>query len=60
MKPLQKSWDDTVLLCMLLELVEHFEVLLVNRLVGGGREVDVGFLAATPLVNAVLNLNNHQ
>jgi len=30
MKPLQKFWDDTVLLCMLLELVKHFEVLLVN------------------------------
>jgi hypothetical protein len=57
MKPLQKFGDDTVLLCMLLELVKHFEVLLVNRLVGGGCEVDVGFVAATPLVNAVLDLN---
>ena len=41
MKPLQKFWDDTMLLRMLLKLVEHFEVLLVNRLVGGGREVNV-------------------
>ena len=60
MKPLQKFWDDTMLLRMLHKLVEHFEVLLVNRLVGGGREVNVSFLAATPLVNAVLNLNTHQ
>jgi len=60
MKPLQKFWDNTMLLCMLFELVKHFEVLLVNRLVGGGCEVDVSFLAATPLVNAVLNLNTHQ
>jgi hypothetical protein len=51
MKPLQKFWDDTMLLRMLLKLVEHFEVLLVNRLVGDGREVNVSFLATTPLVD---------
>jgi hypothetical protein len=49
-----------MLLRMLLKLVKHFEVLLVNRLVGGGREVNVSFLATTLLVNAVLNLNTHQ
>ena len=59
MKPLQDFREDTVVLSMLLKPIKLIEVLFIYWFVGCSREMDVGLVSATPLINGVLNLNNN-
>jgi len=58
MKPLQNFGEDAVLLCMLLKLIKHPEMLFIYWFVGNGREIDVSLVSTTPLVDGVLDLEN--
>ena len=58
MKPLQNFGEDAVLLCMLLELIKHPEMLFIYWFVGNSHEIDVSLVSATPLVDGVLDLEN--
>jgi hypothetical protein len=58
MKPLQNFGEYAMLLCMLLELIKHPEMLFVYWFVGNGCEIDVSLVSATPLVDGVLDLEN--
>jgi hypothetical protein len=60
MKPLQNFQEDAMLLGMLPKPLETLEVALINRLVGDRCEMNVSLVAAAPLINRVLDLNEVQ
>jgi hypothetical protein len=59
MKPLQNFREDTVVLRMFIKLIKLLEVLFIHWFVGSSREVDVGLVSDTPLINGVLDLKTN-
>ena len=56
MQALKELGQNFVVLCVLLELVQHLEMLCENILVCISSKGDVNFWASSKLVNAALNL----
>jgi hypothetical protein len=56
MQALKELGQDSMLLCVLLELVQHLEMFFENILVCIVSERDVNLSASSKLINAALNL----